>query len=284
MATRLVGSPDLYGGRAPRAGVNYVTAHDGFTLRDLVSYDRKHNEANGEQDRDGAEEELSWNCGIEGHTEDAAVLALRARQQRNALLLLLLSRGTPMLLGGDERGRTQSGNSNAYCHDSELTWVDWALEPLAERLTEFTRRAIALRHAHPAVHSDAHPDGQSRDALPPSVSWHGVEPWQPDWDSPRPLLAAMYCEPTPDGAADLVYLVANADANATEVRPPAPPPGYGWALAADTGADTAAGIAEVGHERRLGRHPVLHIAAYSVTVLVAVAEAEIQEPNRTESP
>lgn len=275
MATRLVGSPDLSGDRAPHAMVNYVTAHDGFTLRDLVSYDRKHNEANGEGNRDGAAEELSWNSGVEGPAEDTAVAALRERRQRNALLLLLLSCGTPMLLAGDERGRTQSGNSNAYCHDSELTWVDWTPEPLGERLGEFTRRAIALRRAHPAVHRDSHPDSEPREGLPPAVSWHGAWPWKPEWHSPQPLLAAMFCEPEPSGGADLVYLVANADADAVDVRPPTAPRGLGWALAADTGrraADEA--IHPVGREQRLGPDPVLHVAPYSTVVLVAVQNAE----------
>src|SRR6202035_2882143 len=148
-ATRFAGSSDLYGkgGRTPSASVNLITVHDGFTLRDLVSYDTKHNEANGEANRDGTSDNRSWNCGAEGPTPDPEVLALRARQSRAMFATLLLSFGVPMLLGGDELGRTQHGNNNAYCQDNEITWLDWAN---ADRdLLAFTRRLIELRRAHP---------------------------------------------------------------------------------------------------------------------------------------
>jgi glycogen operon protein len=149
LAFRFTGSSDLYqgDGRRPFASVNFVTAHDGFTLHDLVSYDHKHNEANGEDNRDGESENRSWNCGAEGPTEDAPVNALRARQKRNFLATLLLSQGVPMIVAGDEMGRTQGGNNNAYCQDNEISWLDWGK---ADRpLQEFTRRVIALRRQHP---------------------------------------------------------------------------------------------------------------------------------------
>ncbi|HEY1920199.1 MAG TPA: glycogen debranching protein GlgX [Streptosporangiaceae bacterium] len=150
-ATRLTGSSDLYQDdeRYPGASVNFVTAHDGFTLRDLVSYNGKHNEANGEGNRDGSDDNRSWNCGAEGDTDDQDVLALRARQQRNFLATLLLSQGVTMLLAGDEVGRTQRGNNNAYCQDNEISWLDW--EDVNESLLEFTQRLIALRHEHPVL-------------------------------------------------------------------------------------------------------------------------------------
>ncbi|MEV5149577.1 glycogen debranching protein GlgX [Streptomyces sp. NPDC052727] len=152
-ASRLTGSSDLYqhSRRRPRASVNFVTAHDGFTLRDLVSYNDKHNEANGEDNRDGESHNRSWNCGVEGETDDPAVLELRARQQRNLLATLLLSQGIPMLCHGDELGRTQRGNNNAYCQDNEISWVDWDLTGEQRALAEFTRRLIALRAAHPVL-------------------------------------------------------------------------------------------------------------------------------------
>src|SRR5262249_16679381 len=124
MAGRLVGSPDLYADRGPSASINFVTCHDGFTLADLVSYNQKDNEANGEDNRDGANDNHSWNCGVEGPTDDLEVTALRRRQMKNALAMLLLSQGVPMLLMGDECGHTQQGNNNTYCHDSPLTWFD----------------------------------------------------------------------------------------------------------------------------------------------------------------
>ncbi|WP_245873219.1 glycogen debranching protein GlgX [Streptomyces phaeoluteigriseus] len=152
-ASRLTGSSDLYAHsrRRPRASVNFVTAHDGFTLRDLVSYNDKHNEANGEGNRDGESDNRSWNCGTEGETDDPAVLELRARQQRNLLATLLLSQGIPMICHGDELGRTQRGNNNAYCQDNEVSWIDWRATPQRRDLVDFTRRLIALRSAHPVL-------------------------------------------------------------------------------------------------------------------------------------
>ncbi|MGQ4365926.1 glycogen debranching protein GlgX [Streptomyces sp. SAS_272] len=152
-ASRLTGSSDLYAPsrRRPRASVNFVTAHDGFTLRDLVSYNDKHNEANGEDNRDGESDNRSWNCGVEGPTERPGVLALRARQQRNLLATLLLSQGIPMLSHGDELGRTQGGNNNAYCQDNEVSWIDWRLSGEQQALTGFCRRLIALRADHPVL-------------------------------------------------------------------------------------------------------------------------------------
>jgi len=151
LATRLTGSSDLYesDGRRPVASINFVTCHDGFTLRDLVSYERKHNEANGEDNRDGEEHNRSWNCGVEGPTDDRAINVLRARQQRNLLATLLLSQGVPMLLAGDEIGRTQKGNNNAYAQDNEISWLDWDLAPEQRTLLAFVRRLTRLRRRHP---------------------------------------------------------------------------------------------------------------------------------------
>jgi isoamylase len=149
-ASRITGSSDLYeaDGRHPFASINFITAHDGFTLRDLVSYNGKHNDANCEGGRDGTDDNRSWNHGAEGETDDPAVNALRARQQRNFLATLLLSQGTPMLLGGDEFGRSQGGNNNGWCQDSEISWFDWTLIETNVELLEFTRKLIALRRAH----------------------------------------------------------------------------------------------------------------------------------------
>jgi glycogen operon protein len=152
-ASRLTGSSDLYGrgGRRPYASINFITAHDGFTLHDLVSYNDKHNEANGEDNRDGHDHNLSWNCGAEGPADDPGVLALRERQRRNFLATLLLSQGVPMLLSGDEMGRTQAGNNNAYCQDNELSWLDWKLDTPRRELLEFTRFVSELRRRHPVL-------------------------------------------------------------------------------------------------------------------------------------
>jgi isoamylase len=150
-AQRLTGSSDLYNrsSRKPYASINFVAAHDGFTLADVVSYNDKHNEANGEDNRDGHNHNLSWNCGAEGATDDAEVLELRARQQRNFIATLMLSQGVPMLLAGDEIGRSQRGNNNAYCQDNEISWLDWTPDAAKQSLLAFTQRLIALRAAHP---------------------------------------------------------------------------------------------------------------------------------------
>ncbi|WP_240137995.1 glycogen debranching protein GlgX [Streptomyces sp. MUM 178J] len=194
---RLSGSSDLYawGGRRPYASINFVTAHDGFTLRDLVSYAHKHNEANGEGNRDGTDDNRSWNCGVEGETEDPRVNALRRRQVRNLLTTLLLSTGVPMLVAGDEMGRTQGGNNNAYCQDNDIGWLDWSLlgRPGSRNLLELTRRLLALRHAHPVLRRRAFFTGrpQAPDGLR-DLAWftpHGAEMTERDWYAPSSSLA-----------------------------------------------------------------------------------------------
>ncbi len=156
-ASRLTGSADLYqsDGREPIASINFITAHDGFTLADLVTYEEKHNDANGEDNNDGTDDNRSWNCGVEGPTDDPEVLALRARQTRNFLTTLFVSQGTPMLLGGDESGRTQDGNNNAWCQDNEISWFDWHEAQDASELREFVRRLIELRHRHPVLRRES---------------------------------------------------------------------------------------------------------------------------------
>jgi glycogen operon protein len=183
VAQRIAGSPDLYPERGPSASINFITCHDGFTLADLVTYDSKHNTANGENDRDGADENFSWNCGVEGPSDDPAIVALRRRQVRNALAILFVSHGVPMLLMGDEGGRTQQGNNNAYCHDGPLTWLDWDLLDANAGLVRYCGRLIAFRRAHPCLRSPRHPViGEA----PPcegrvDLTWHGTRVASPDW-------------------------------------------------------------------------------------------------------
>ncbi len=185
-ATRLTGSADLYRhtGRAPASSVNFITSHDGFTLRDLVSYEQKHNEANREQNRDGDNHNRAWNMGVEGPTTDPAVTAARARQQRNLLATLLLSQGVPMLLGGDEIGRTQQGNNNAYCQDNEVSWFDW--EHVDRELLAFTARLIRLRRAHPVFRQRRWLRGEPLHAGSlPDIAWFrpdGREKSSDDWN------------------------------------------------------------------------------------------------------
>jgi glycogen operon protein len=202
-ATRFCGSSDLYAGsrRRPTASVNLITVHDGFTLRDLVSYNGKHNEANGASNRDGTSDNRSWNCGAEGPTDDPDVLALRARQSRAMLATLLLSFGVPMLLGGDEMGRTQQGNNNAYCQDNEISWFDWAQpDPTLE---EFTRRLVAFRKAHPVFRRRRFLGGAEASELrwftPGATEMTGA-----DWSDKGALAIGLYLDGSddPDRAAD----------------------------------------------------------------------------------
>jgi isoamylase len=186
-AARFTGSSDLYesDGRRPFASVNFITAHDGFTLRDLVSYNDKHNEANGEDNQDGTDDNRSWNHGVEGETDDAQIRTLRARQQRNFLATLLLSLGTPMLLGGDEFSRTQGGNNNAWCQDSEISWFHWDHDDEQRDLLGFTKRLIALRKQHPAFRRTRFLRGHSEDGPLPDVWWFrpdGRRMTQRDWN------------------------------------------------------------------------------------------------------
>jgi glycogen operon protein len=205
-AQRLTGSSDLYGGsgRRPHASVNFVAAHDGFTLHDLVSYNEKHNEANGEAGRDGHNNSLSWNSGAEGRTDDPAIRALRERRKRNMLATLFLSQGVPMLVAGDERGRTQQGNNNAYCQDSELSWVDWSLDDDRAQLLEFARRVIALRRDHPAFRRRDFFEGRSiHGSEVKDIAWlkpDGTEMTDEEWshDFARSLGVYIAGEALPD--------------------------------------------------------------------------------------
>ncbi len=188
LANRLSGSSDLYemSGRRPYASINFVVAHDGFTLHDLVCYNQKHNEANGEDNRDGSDDNLNWNCGVEGPTDNLPIVELRERQKRNILMTLLLSQGVPMICGGDERGRTQRGNNNAYCQDNELSWFDWKLDHSDRKLLAFTQQLIALRQAHPVFRRRRFFHGRHiRGAEVKDLSWFrpdGKEMTDEDWN------------------------------------------------------------------------------------------------------
>ena len=250
LAARLTGSSDLFehAGRRVRASVNFVTAHDGFTLADLVSYDNKHNEANLEENRDGASDNVSWNCGVEGPSDDAAVRALRARQQRNFLATLAFSQGTPMLTAGDERGRSQSGNNNAYCQDNELSWIDWS-PPGDPGLIQFVRSVLRIRRAQV--------EAAMKRAGRKDVTWltsTGVEMSEADWhDAGLRFIGLVFGDETPGAADGLLLMYLNAHDAAVAVHPPAHPDG--WELLVDTAeAESAVLPAREGSELLLQAH------------------------------
>ncbi|GAA4955661.1 glycogen debranching protein GlgX [Actinoplanes utahensis] len=253
--SRLTGSADLYqdDGRRPVASINFVTAHDGFTLHDLVSYNTKHNEANGEDNNDGESHNRSWNCGAEGPTDDPEILALRGRQQRNMLVTLMLSQGVPMLLAGDEFGRTQGGNNNAYCQDNEISWIDWSLAESQAPLLAFTQRLIMLQRKHPVFRRRrflrGEPVHNAGEALP-DIAWltlDGTEMAEQHWDVDHARTVTMFLngeaitEQGPRGQRirDDSFLVM-FNAHHEPLRFAAPDPGYGkeWITEVDTARPT----------------------------------------------
>ncbi|MFG1861519.1 glycogen debranching protein GlgX [Microbispora bryophytorum] len=247
-ASRLAGSSDLYAssGRRPVASINFVTAHDGFTLTDLVSYDHKHNEANGEGNRDGTDDNRSWNCGAEGPVEDPGIVRLRRRQRRNLLTTLFVSQGVPMLLAGDEFGRTQRGNNNAYCQDNDTSWIDWSLVRQEGDLLDFVRRLAALRRAHPVFRRRRFFQGHSVGDGSRDVIWltpSGTEMTDGDWHTGYAKSLAVYVngeaisEPGPRGeriSDETFLLLINAHHENLTFALPGPELGAAWRPVLDT--------------------------------------------------
>ncbi|HEX4037779.1 MAG TPA: glycogen debranching protein GlgX [Acidobacteriaceae bacterium] len=248
-AYRLTGSSDLYemDGRKPYASINFVTAHDGFTLCDLVSYNEKHNEANGENNNDGSNNNDSWNMGAEGPTDDPAINTLRERQMRNFIATLILSQGVPMICGGDETARSQDGNNNAYCQDNELTWFEWNLTPARQRLLEFTTKLIQLRRSHPNLHRRKFfQDRVIRGSVLRDIAWFNTdgnefseEDWNTHWYRALAVLLngktlAITDEDGHPILDDTFLILVNASAEGVEFTLPAAPAGHPWKLILDT--------------------------------------------------
>ena len=247
-ASRLTGSSDLYAtsGRRPVASINFVTCHDGFTLNDLVSYNHKHNEANGEENRDGTNDNRSWNCGAEGPTGDPAINELRARQKRNFLVTLFLSQGVPMLLAGDEMSRTQAGNNNAYCQDNELSWLDWGQAAAEQDLLQFTETLAGLRRDHPVFRRRRFFLGQGTSDEKGDIIWltpAGEVMTDADWDTSHANLLAVFLngdaisEPDPRGGkiTDASFLLMfNAHGNPITFTLPQASYATGWEVVIDT--------------------------------------------------
>jgi glycogen operon protein len=239
MGYRLTGSSDLYGAdrRGPDASVNFVTAHDGKTLADLVTYEGKHTEANGESNRDGAGDDRAENFGVEGPTNDPRILALRARRRRNLMATLVLSQGVPMLLGGDERGRTQRGNNNAYCQANEISWYDWSPNAEAERFTSFTQHVVGLHLEHATLRRTGFFDGSGN---PPDIAWldaRGRQMTAAGWTDPvTHFIAYLLAGDRAEEPDDDVLVVLNASLEPAAFVMPGIA-GQHFELLLDTGAD-----------------------------------------------
>ena len=273
IATRIQGSPDLYYYRGPSASINFITCHDGFTLQDLVSYNDKHNEANGESNNDGANDNNSWNCGAEGDTSDESVNRLRLQQSKNAFCLLMLSRGVPMILMGDEIGQTQHGNNNTYCQDNELSWLDWALEQRSGELLRFVRMMIGFRRANPVLRVPGFYQG--RDYVgsgKPDISFHGTQLWSPDFSAGSRCLAFLLCGKHAEGQPRDIYVAINMYWDGLPYQIPAPRQGECWKVAINTSMREPEDIFEVSEAPSTGDRQEVIVGPRSVMVLVSAPE------------
>lgn len=267
-ATRISGSSDLYAhsGRKPYHSINYVCCHDGFTMNDLVSYNGKHNEQNGEGNRDGSDSNWSYNNGYEGPTANPMIERQRNRMMRNFILTTLISQGTPMLLGGDEFRRTQQGNNNAYCQDSDISYFNWNCAEENKTLVEFTRRALALRKAHPALRRNEFFLGEKA-GKEPDIRWYSFDGANPDWEKLSRFLAfslgGSYANDND------FYIAANPDRHDIVVTLPHLAPGKAWYRAADTSIDDLEAVTEIGNEEPLHSQTRYVVPAGSMVVLIS---------------
>jgi isoamylase len=268
VATRIAGSSDLYQGsrRSPLASVNFVTCHDGFTLNDLVSYNVKHNEANGEENRDGSNDNLSWNCGVEGDTDDPAIEALRERQIRNFAVILLVSQGVPMLLAGDEARRTQRGNNNAYCQANEISWLDWERIAAIDPLRRFWKLLIDFRKRHRALRRNTFFDGARNERGVADVQWHGCLLGAPGWNDGSSRVLSFTLAGS-EGHAD-VHVILNMDDQSLDFELPVVD-GYGWRRAFDTALPAPDDASEPDEEPRVADDRAYLADGSSAVILVS---------------
>ncbi|MGD8631150.1 MAG: glycogen debranching protein GlgX [Gammaproteobacteria bacterium] len=269
IAMRISGNSDLYQGddRLPTNSINFITCHDGFTLYDLVSYNEKHNEANGEQNRDGNNNGLSWNCGVEGETDDPHILALRHRQARNFMALLMLSQGIPMLNAGDEVLRTQQGNNNVWCQNNELGWFDWTLLETNADMLQFTREIIDFRKRHPCLMHARYLTGQPREGhWFPDIAWHGEHLNHPAWDDPDSRVLAFTLGAMEPWEEDL-HVIINMGRRRLQMPLPAIPEGH-WYCAIDTARNAPGNILRPAMQLPL-QQPACPVAPRSILVCEA---------------
>jgi glycogen operon protein len=268
LATRLAGSSDLYqdDGREPYHSVNFITCHDGFTLHDLVSYNDKHNQNNGEDNRDGSSINLSWNCSIEGETDNLLVLNLREKQIKNFAAILFLSQGVPMMLGGDEFGRTQKGNNNAYCQDNEIGWINWDFLEKNKDLHRYFKLLIDFRKNHPSLRRTKF-QVEEIDKKP-AMSWHGFKLEDPDWSESSKALAVHYRANPQTGDCD-IYLLFNADALGHSFALPKLSSGKMWYRVLNAACESPDDMVQPGSEINLKTQKSFRLAPNSVVVLIS---------------
>ncbi len=265
-ATRLSGSSDLYEseGRLPVNSINFITCHDGFTLRDLVSYNVKHNEANGEANRDGSDDNASWNCGVEGESDIPEVLAMRRRQAKNFVAILLLSQGVPMILSGDEVFRTQLGNNNCYCQDNEMSWLDWRLMEENDDIFRFVTRMISFRKRHPSLMRKQFLSGRRGRGGLQDVTWHGLKLNDPRWGDPAAQVLAYTLAGTGETEEQLHVMLNMSDGPVQMELPTVS--GRNWYRVVDTSQPSPVDIFEVADEPKVEGN-AYSLAARSVAVL-----------------
>lgn len=259
--------------------LNFMAGTNGFTMMDMVSYDQKHNEANGENNRDGSDYNYSWNCGAEGHVRKKKIQELRSRQLRNAMLLLFLSQGTPVLLAGDEFGNSQNGNNNAYCQDNEISWLNWNLNKWDQALLDFVKHVIAFRKAHPVFHMEQEPKVMDYLACGhPDISYHGVNAWQPEFENFRRQIGILYCgayAKKPNGENDdFFFVIFNMHWEPHSFALPNLPKNLVWSLAFDTSDSAAGGYYEEGQERQILNQKNYMVPSRSVLVFQGKKKAK----------
>ncbi len=272
LSQRIQGSPDIYWARGATAGINFITCHDGFTLYDMVAYNQKHNEANGENNQDGNNDNDSWNCGWEGETNDDYINTLRHKQIKNALAILMVSQGVPMILMGDEMGRTQYGNNNSYCHDNELNWLNWELKEKNADLYNFTKHIINFRRNHPVFRNKDHfRNADYMNTGFPDISFHGTKPWQADWSPSSRVFAFML-----DGGHakngfvgdDVVYVAMNMHWESISFEIPQLSEGKHWHVSVNTEMPSPFDFHPISNEPRIEDQYHFMVSARSVIILI----------------
>ena len=273
MSQRIQGSPDMYSSRGPTASINFVACHDGFTLKDMFTYNEKHNEANGEDNNDGANDNNSWNCGVEGETDDVGINFLRHKQIKNALSLLMVSQGVPMILMGDEMGQTQRGNNNTYCQDTEWNWLNWSLLKSNPDLFNFAQQIIRFRKAHPVLRSATHfRHYDYADSGIPDISFHGTQAWRPDWSETGHALGFMLCGNHAKAGTirdETIYVAMNMYWEPLNFELPNLENGTKWYVFANTDMANSEDIHAVGEEHLLENQLAFFVGSRSIVILVA---------------